>query len=119
MKKSNKVYLEDIARAVKLIEEYVKGFDIKKFKKDKKTQDAVIRQIAIIGEAIKKLSKSFAKSHPDLPIKEAVAMRNVLVHDYDWVDANEIWRTIKKDLPNLKNLIQDILENESPQELLL
>lgn len=54
MKKSNKIYLEDITSAIKLIEEYVKDFNIKMFKKDKKTQDAVIRQIAIIGEAIKK-----------------------------------------------------------------
>ena len=113
MEKNNKVYLEDIVSAIKLIlEEYIAGIDFDKFDKDKKTQDAVIRQIAIIGEAIGKLDKDFVSSHPELPTKEAVAMRNVLVHDYDWVDTKEVWKTIQKDLPELKNLVEKILKEE-------
>ena len=111
MEKSNEIYLEDILNAIKLIvEEYVKDFDFEKFSKDKKTQDAVIRQIAIIGEALGKIDKDFVNAHPGLPTKEAVAMRNVLVHDYDWVDAEEVWKTIKKDLPELKLIIEKILQ---------
>ena len=113
MEKNNKVYLEDIVSAIKLIlEEYIAGIDFDKFDKDKKTQDAVIRQIAIIGEAIGKLDKDFVSSYPELPTKEAVAMRNVLVHDYDWVDTKEVWKTIQKDLPELKNLVEKILKEE-------
>ena len=60
MEKSNKVYLEDILQAIKLIlDDYVSGFSFEKFDKDKKTQDAVIRQIAIIWEAMGKLDKDF------------------------------------------------------------
>lgn len=113
MEKSNKIYLEDTLSAIKLIlEEYTTGFDFDKFDKDKKTQDAVIRQIAIIGEAIGKLDKDFVVSYPDLPIKEAVAMRNVLVHDYDWVDTGEVWKTVQKDLPELKVIVEKILREE-------
>lgn len=113
MKKSNKVYLEDIAEAVKLIlEDYVSGINFEEFDKDKKTQDAVIRQIAIIGEAVGKLDKNFIENHPGLPGKEAVAMRNVLVHDYDWVDKEEVWRTIEQDLPKLKETAEKILLEE-------
>ncbi len=110
MEKSNKIYLEDILSAIKLIlEEYTFDFDFEKFDKDKKTQDAVIRQIAIIGEALSKLSKDFVASYPELPTKEAVAMRNVLVHDYDWVDTKEVWKTVQKDLPELKVIVEKIL----------
>jgi len=113
MEKSNKVYLEDIIQAIKLIlEDYVSGINFDEFDKDKKTQDAVIRQIAIIGEAIGKLDKDFIENHPELPGKEAVAMRNVLVHDYDWVDTEEVWRTIEQDLPKLKETIEKILQEK-------
>ena len=113
MEKSNKVYLEDILQAIKLIlDDYVSGFSFEKFDKDKKTQDAVIRQIAIIGEAMGKLDNNFVKNHPELPSKEAVAMRNVLVHDYDWIDTEEVWKTIEKDLPKLKETIEKILQEK-------
>ena len=99
--------------AIKLIlEEYTSGFNFEKFDKDKKTQDAVIRQIAIIGEALGKLNKDFIESHTELPAKEAIAMRNVLVHDYDWVDTEEVWKTVQKDLPGLKNVVENILQEE-------
>lgn len=113
MEKSNKVYLEDITRAIELIlTEYTSGFDFERFDKDKKTQDAVIRQIAIIGEALGKLDKDFVSNHPELPAKEGVAMRNVLVHDYDWVDTEEVWKTVQKDLPSLEIVVEKILSEE-------
>ena len=113
MEKSNKVYLEDIIRAINtILDDYVSGFSFEKFDKDKKTQDAVIRQIAIIGEAMGKLDKKFIDDHPELPGKEAVSMRNVLVHDYDWVDTEEVWKTVEQDLPKLKQTAQTILKEE-------
>ena len=113
MEKSNKVYLEDIIQATKLIlEDYVSAISFEEFEKDKKTQDATIRQIAIIGEAMGKIDKDFIKNHPELPGKEAVAMRNVLVHDYDWVDTKEVWKTIENDLPKLREAVQKILKEE-------
>ena len=113
MEKTNKIYLEDISAAIKLIlEEYISGINYEEFSKDKKTQDAVIRQIAIIGEAMSKLDEDFIENHSELPGKEAVAMRNVLVHDYDWVDTEEVWRTIEQDLPKLKETVEKILSEE-------
>jgi|SRR3989344_4534536 len=113
MEKSNKVYLEDVVQAIKLIlENYVSDINFEDFDKDKKTQDAVIRQIAIIGEAMGRLDKNFIENHPELPSKEAVAMRNVLVHDYDWVDTEEVWKTIEQDLPKLEETVEKILREE-------
>lgn len=59
-----------------------------------------------------KLDKDFIKNHPELPGKEAVAMRNVLVHDYDWVDTEEVWKTMEQDLPKLKETVEEILQEE-------
>ncbi len=113
MEKSNRVYLEDIIQAINLVlDNYVSGFNFEEFRKDKKTQDAVIRQIAIIGEAMGKLDQNFLKNHPQLPGREAVSMRNVLVHDYDWVDAEEVWKTIENDLPKLKRIIKVIAKEK-------
>jgi uncharacterized protein with HEPN domain len=113
MRKSNRIYLEDIIRAIDLItEKYVFKFSFKEFDKDKKTQDAVIRQVAIIGEAMGRFDKIFVKNNPELPFKEAVAMRNILVHDYDWVDTAQVWKTIKKDLPKLRKIVKQILKQE-------
>lgn len=108
MKKSNQTYIIDIITAIDLVlEDYTHDISFEQFENDKKTQDAVVRQIAIIGEAMNKLSKDYIEEHPDLPVKEAVAMRNILVHDYDWVDTKEVWKTLEKDLPHLKRLLQD------------
>jgi uncharacterized protein with HEPN domain len=113
MEKSNKVYLKDILAAIQLIlEDYVSDISFEEFDTDKKTQDAVIRQIAIIGEAMGKLDKDFVENHPELPSEEAIAMRHVLVHDYDWVDTKEVWKTVQKDLPTLKEAVGNILREE-------
>lgn len=113
MERTNKVYLQDILQAINLIlGEYTMGMNFAQLAEDKKTQDAVIRQIAIIGEAMARIDNHFAKSHPELPTREAIAMRNVLVHDYDWVDVAEVWKTIEHDLPALKEIVVNIIDIE-------
>lgn len=107
MKKNDEVYIIDILRAIDVVlNNYVKNLTFEEFSGDKKTQDAVIRQIAIIGEAMGKLSQEFINNHKNIPVREAIAMRNVLVHDYDYVDIQEVWRTLEKDLPILSNLLK-------------
>ena len=74
-----------------------------------KTQDAVIRQFEIIGEATKQLSKSFRENNPDIPWKKLAGLRDKLIHDYMGVDIPAIWKSIKDDLPTLKKYIANIL----------
>jgi len=102
MKKDNKVYLQDILKAVLKIEEYTKGYDYERFLQDSVKQDAVIRQLEIIGEAANRISEDFLKDYPDFPLKEAIRMRNFLIHGYDEVDIKVVWKTIKEDIPILK-----------------
>src|SRR5947207_1866728 len=94
------VYLEDIRRAVERIEEYTaKGK--RDFLTDPKTQDAVIRQLAIIGEAAKSVPLVLRRKHAAVPWKQIVGMRNILIHDYSETNLDTVWVTVKQDLPQL------------------
>jgi uncharacterized protein with HEPN domain len=75
-------------------------------------QDGAIRQIEIIGEATKRLSKEIRKSHPKIPWKDIAGMRDKLIHDYLGVDLAAVWDTVKKDIPALKNSLGNIVEKE-------
>lgn len=110
MKKNDQTYLQDILHAIEKIEEYVKEISYDDFIRDDMRQDAVIRQLEIIGEAANKLSDDFRNAHPDFPIKEAVRMRNFLIHGYDEVDIDIVWKTIQQDIPS----IQKVLNGPAP-----
>jgi len=109
MKKNNLIYLEDILESANQIVEYCKGYDHVKFANSKLVQDAVIRNLEIIGEAAKKLSPDFRTQNPDLPIRKAIGMRNLLAHEYDYVNVDEVWKVIEKDLPVLIKQLEKII----------
>jgi len=106
MKKNNQVYLQDISKAISKIEEYSKNITFEVFLKDEMRQDAVIRQFEIIGEAASRISKDFLADHPDFPLKEAIRMRNFLIHGYDEIDIKVVWKTVQIDIPLLKKSLQ-------------
>ena len=110
MEKNNIVYLKDMLHATKQIMEYCKDCNYLKFTNTKIIQDAVIRNLEILGEAATKLSDDFIKSYPDLPIKKARGMRNLLIHHYDYVDVDEVWKVIENDLSPLKEKLQKVLK---------
>jgi len=109
MKKDNTVYLKQILDFIADIEEYVADASFENFEIDFKTQDAVLRKFELIGEAAKKLDNEFIGSHPDFPIKQAIAVRNKLIHEYEEIDLKIIWDTVKNDLSKVKDSIQAIL----------
>lgn len=112
MKKTNDIYLGDILTCTKKIENYVKGMPFDEFAQDMKTQDAVIRNLEVIGEAANKLPDHFGEKHPHFPLEEAVSMRNFLIHEYDRVNLDVVWKTIQDDIPVLKASTEEILEEE-------
>jgi uncharacterized protein with HEPN domain len=105
------LYLKNILKSIGKIERYVDGFDEQKFQSDDKTQDAVIRQLEIIGEAARLLSDEIKAVYPQVPWRDISGMRNHLIHRYFRVDIEEVWRTAKNDLSPLKTEIEKILEN--------
>ena len=106
--KDDSVYIEHILTAISKIENFVYGISKDEFEKSVLIQDAVIRNFEIIGEATKKISRSFTQAHPEVPWQDMAGMRDKLIHDYIDVDMDVVWKTIEIDLPLLKELISNV-----------
>lgn len=107
-------YLSHVVSAVSSIAEYTAGMDFDAFQADRKTQDAVIRNLEVIGEACNSVvSKhaAFAADHAEVPWTAAYRMRNALAHGYYKVDLSIVWQTIHSDLPALDGAIKALLGN--------
>jgi len=103
MKKSDFVYLQDMMRALKVIETYLNGVSFNEFVKNQMRQDATIRQLEILGEAANKLSVNFKQNNPDFPLRQVISMRNFLIHGYDDLDLEIVWKTLQENIPQLKS----------------
>ncbi|MEM9216145.1 MAG: DUF86 domain-containing protein [Cyanobacteria bacterium P01_F01_bin.150] len=97
----NQEALVDIVESIKLIFQYVDGVELESLATNVEKQDAIVRRITIIGEATKRLSSDFREQHPTIPWKAIAGMRDVLSHDYDEVDLNEVWTVVTENLPSL------------------
>ena len=106
-------YLAHIIEAVRRIYHYTENFDEVAFLNNILVQDAVIRNIEIVGEASNNIDKyypDFAKSHPELPLLFAYEMRNAVAHGYFKVDWEVVWKTLNNDLPELEQQVQAALQ---------
>jgi uncharacterized protein with HEPN domain len=105
-------YLKHIIEAIEQIHSYTEAMDLDAFLGNRLVQDAVIRNIEIIGEAsnvIQKRYPDFAESNPSLPLQVAYQMRNSLAHGYFNVNQKIVWRTTTDDLPKLHDQLTQIL----------
>jgi len=102
MKRDDSVYLQHILDAIAKIEEYLSGVDKESYLSRSLIQDGVIRQLEIIGEAVKQLSDVFRNQHAQIPWQDIAGMRDKLIHHYFGVDLDAVWKTAKEDLPELK-----------------
>ena len=110
------MYLEDIIESIEKIEEYTRGLDEDDFKEDSKLQDAVMRRIGIIGEAVKNIPNSFRKKYDEIPWNKIAGMRDIIIHAYFKVDLDIVWSIIKDDLPILKKQIQKVKDDLEKKE---
>lgn len=104
-------YLDHILNAIERIERYTDDMDEVVFLKTELVQDAVLRNIEIIGEAANNIlreNSAFAAQHDEIPWQVMYTMRNRLTHGYDKVDLEIVWRTIQGDLPGLYRQIQEL-----------
>ncbi|MBK7107387.1 MAG: DUF86 domain-containing protein [Ignavibacteriae bacterium] len=103
-------YLNDMLESTSKGILFIKGLTINEFRKDEKTQFAVIRAIEIVGEASKKVPKEIKNNFSEIPWREISGMRDKLIHDYFGVNVDVVWKTAKKDLPTLKKLLAKIVK---------
>lgn len=106
--KDDLVYIRHIFDALEKIVDYTKELSENDFISSPKTQDAVIRQLEIIGEATKHISKNFRDKNSEVPWKKLAGLRDKLIHDYMGVDIPAIWKSIENDLPPLRMQIDKL-----------
>ena len=106
--KDDLAYIEHILLSISNIQEYTLKMTMVDFEKNQMVQDAVIRNIEIVGEATKNISSEMKSTYYKVPWKEMAGMRDKLIHDYMGVDVAVVWKTIEIDIPQLKGLLKDI-----------
>ena len=106
--KDDLVYIEHIQSSVDRILRYTEGLDYNSFLQNHLVQDAIVRQLEIIGEATKGISYEFRDRNPKIPWKVMSAMRDKLIHDYIEVDFKMVWSTATKDIPELDRLRKEL-----------
>jgi uncharacterized protein with HEPN domain len=101
-----------MVEAVDRIEAYLAGLDRAGFLDDPRTQDAVVRNLEIIGEAAQAIRQRYPdviEAHPEVPWRSAWGMRNALMHGYFTVDLDRVWRTVQDDLPSFRQIISTLV----------
>jgi uncharacterized protein with HEPN domain len=109
------IYVEDILTCILRINAYVGDDTLEKFRADRKTQDAVVRNLEVIGEAVKRIPDELRKKYPEISWKPAAAMRDFLIHEYPELDIDAIWETVKNDLPEFQSALLVVCEREGWQ----
>ena len=108
--RKKELYLADIIAAMDAIEEFVENIGLEDFKNSDMISSAVIRKFEIIGEAAKNVPEDIVRKNKEIPWKKMAGMRDRLIHFYFGVKHDLVWRTIKQDIPQLKPLIQKIID---------
>ena len=109
--RSDELLLSDLLDAIESIESYIKNLDFKSFQNSQLVRDGVIRQLTIIGEAASHLSES-TKRKIQIPWSKAIAMRNILIHEYFDVDLAITWKTVNGRIQELKKEIKKYLRSK-------
>jgi len=110
MPRDSSVYLEDILTAAARIASYVQGYDRTSFGSDPKTVDAVVRNLEIIGEAVKQIPAGVREQAPDVPWPKIAGLRDILIHAYFGIDLDIVWDVVTNKVPALARSVKALLE---------
>ena len=111
MKWTFRDYVADILTAIQEVEDFTRGMEYEAFAADKKTVNAVVRSLEVMGEAAKRVPDAARLQYPDVPWKRMTGMRDKLIHEYSGVDLEIVWTVVKTELPPVKPLIDQVLQD--------
>ena len=103
-----RLYLDDILEGIERIRLYVQGVDLEAFSKDRKTQDAVVRNLEIIGEAAGNLPEAVTKDAPQIEWRKIRALRNILIHEYFGISQPIVWDVVQNKLGPLESACREL-----------
>jgi uncharacterized protein with HEPN domain len=116
MRRNILLYIKDILQNMEDAEMFISGQTYDDFVLDKKTVNAVIRSIEVIGEAAKNIPKGIREKYPTIPWKEMAGMRDKVIHFYFGVDLELVWISVKESIPSIRPLLEDILQELESDE---
>src|SRR3989344_1311776 len=108
MKRDESFFLGDIIESIEAIEEFSKGLTKEELMSNRLKRDAIVRNVEIIGEAVKNISKNIKEKYPKVEWRKIAGIRDVMIHAYFGIDMEKVWNVIKEDLTKLKKQIQNI-----------
>ena len=109
-KRDVRLFLYDILECIEKIERYTRDLSFDEFVRNDLVIDAVIRNLEIIGEAVKNIPEDIRSKYPDIPWKQIIGFRNIVIHHYFGVDLNIVWTIVRLQLPYLKKSVEKIVE---------
>ena len=112
-KRKTAIYLQDILESIEYIQNFLDGVSEEEFYQNVEKQDAVLRRLEIIGEAVKHLPQRIRDLHQDVPWRQIAGMRDIIIHEYFGITLNMVWIVSTIDIPSLKSKIEEILKSEN------
>ena len=109
MNKNPDIYINHIIQSIELLDEYLLNVTQDEFNTSIKLQDLTCRRLEIIGEAVKNIPAEFKNRYPDVKWKSIAGLRDILIHQYFGIDLLLLWNVAKKDIPELKSKIIEII----------
>ena len=109
MPRDFRVYLEDILAAITKIRRYMTGFSKEAFASDDRTVDAVVRNLEVIGEAVKQLPPALRAREPGVDWQKIAGLRDILIHQYFGIDTDILWDVVQSKLPTLEGAVSRLL----------
>ena len=116
MKRTVQDFLLDMRTAIEEVQAFTAGMIFEEFAKDRKTINAVIRSLEVLGEAAKNIPGEMANRYPEVPWKRVIGMRDKLIHGYHGVDLETVWQTICQQVPPLKPVVEKMLLEAAEQD---